>query len=93
MNKSDLINAIAEDTNVSKADVDKVFNATISSVTDALRSGNSVTIVGFGTFMVRDRAARSGRNPKTGETINIPASRVPAFKPGKNLKNALNPSY
>lgn len=93
MNKSDLISAIAEDTNVSKADVDKVFNATISSVTDALRSGNSVTIVGFGTFMVRDRAARSGRNPKTGETINIPASRVPAFKPGKNLKNALNPSY
>lgn len=90
MNKSELINAIVGDTGASKADVDKVLNATIQSITNTLKSGGSVTIVGFGTFMVRSRASRTGRNPRTGETINIPASRVPAFKPGKSLKSSLN---
>ena len=90
MNKSELVNTISNETGLSKADAEKAINATIKTVTGALKSGDSVTIVGFGTFMVRSRAARSGRNPRTGETISIAASRVPAFKPGKGLKSALN---
>ena len=90
MNKSELINDIVGATGASKTDVDKVLNATIRSIANTLKSGGSVTIVGFGTFMVRSRASRTGRNPRTGETINIPASKVPAFKPGKSLKSSLN---
>ena len=90
MNKSELVNTISNETGLSKADAEKAINATIKTVTGALKSGDSVTIVGFGTLMVRSRAARSGRNPRTGETISIAASRVPAFKPGKGLKSALN---
>ncbi len=90
MNKSDLINAIAEQTGLSKADSTKAVEGVIEAVTNALRGGDQVALVGFGTFSVRDRKARVGRNPRTGETIQIPASRNPVFKAGKGLKEAVN---
>ena len=79
MNKSDLIDAVAGDADVSKAEAARVVDAVIDSITRALKKGDTVTLVGFGTFQVRERAARSGRNPKTGETIKIGASKNPAF--------------
>ncbi|GAB4357274.1 MAG: DNA-binding protein HU-beta [Gammaproteobacteria bacterium] len=90
MNKTDLIEAIAESADISKAAATRALDAVTSSISDALRKGDQVSLVGFGTFLVRERAARSGRNPKTGETINIAASKVPAFKAGKALKDAVN---
>ena len=90
MNKSDLIDAVAGDADVSKAEAARVVDALIDSITRALKKGDTVTLVGFGTFQVRERAARSGRNPKTGETIKIDASKNPAFKAGKALKDAVN---
>ena len=90
MNKSDLIDAVAGDADVSKAEAARVVDAVIDSITRALKKGDTVTPVGFGTFQVRERAARSGRNPKTGETIKIDASKNPAFKAGKALKDAVN---
>ena len=90
MNKSDLIDAVAGDADVSKAESARVVDAVIDSITRALKKGDTVTLVGFGTFQVRERAARSGRNPKTGETIKIDASKNPAFKAGKALKDAVN---
>ena len=90
MNKSDLIDAVAGDADVSKAEAARVVDAVIDSITRALKKGDTVTLVGFGTFQVRERAARSGRNPKTGETIKIAASKNPAFKAGKALKDAVN---
>jgi DNA-binding protein HU-beta len=90
MNKSDLIDAIAESAGLSKADAGRALDATVNSITGALKKGQSVSLVGFGTFSVRDRAARTGRNPRTGETINIAASKNPAFKAGKALKDAVN---
>lgn len=90
MNKTELIDAVAETADLSKADAGRAVDAVISSVTKALKSGDSVTVVGFGTFQVRERAARSGRNPKTGDTIQINASKNPAFKAGKALKDAVN---
>ncbi|TXI26817.1 MAG: HU family DNA-binding protein [Ottowia sp.] len=90
MNKSDLIDAVAGDADVSKAEAARVVDAVIDSITRALKKGDTVTLVGFGTFQVRERAARSGRNPKTGETIKIDASKNPAFKAGKALKDAVN---
>ena len=90
MNKSDLIDAVAGDADVSKAEAARVVDAVIDSITRALKKGDTVTLVGFGTFQVRERAARSGRNPKTGETIKIGASKNPAFKAGKALKDAVN---
>lgn len=90
MNKTDLINAIAEQTGLSKADSTKAVEGVIEAVTNALRGGDQVALVGFGTFSVRDRKARVGRNPRTGETIQIPASRNPVFKAGKGLKEAVN---
>ncbi len=90
MNKSELIEAVAESADISKAAAARAVDAVVESVTDALREGDQVTLVGFGTFTVRDRAARTGRNPRTGETIQIPASKVPGFKPGKALKDAIN---
>ena len=90
MNKSDLIDAVAGDADVSKAEAARVVDAVIDSITRALKKGDTVTLVGFGTFQVRERAARSGRNPKTGETIKIAASNNPAFKAGKALKDAVN---
>ena len=90
MNKSDLIDAVAGDADVSKAEAARVVDAVIDSITRALKKGDTVTLVGFGTFQVRERAARSGRNPKTGETIKIDASKNPASKAGKALKDAGN---
>ena len=90
MNKTDLIDAVASEADVSKAEAARVVDAVIDSITWALKKGDTVTLVGFGTFQVRERAARSGRNPKTGETIKIGASKNPAFKAGKALKDAVN---
>jgi DNA-binding protein HU-beta len=90
MNKSDLIDRIADSAGLSKADAGRALDATVDSITSALKKGQSVSLVGFGTFTVRDRAARTGRNPRTGETIKIKASKNPAFKAGKALKDAVN---
>ena len=90
MNKSDLVDAIAESAGLSKADAGRALDAFVDTVTAALKSGDAVSLVGFGTFSVRDRAARTGRNPRTGETIQIAASKNPAFKAGKALKDAVN---
>ncbi len=90
MNKAELIDAVADGADISKAAATRAVDTFIDAVTRALKAGDTVTIVGFGTFLVRERAARTGRNPRTGETINIAASRVPAFKAGKALKDAVN---
>jgi DNA-binding protein HU-beta len=90
MNKSDLVDAIAESAGLSKADAGRALDGVVDTITSALKSGQSVSLVGFGTFSVRDRAARTGRNPRTGETIQIAASKNPAFKAGKALKDAVN---
>ena len=90
MNKSELISAIAEAADLTKADSGRALDATITAITESLKSGDPVTLIGFGTFEVRDRAARTGRNPRTGEAIQIKASRNPAFKAGKALKDAVN---
>ena len=89
MNKSELIDAIAAEADISKAAAAKALDGMIASVTDALKKGDTVTLVGFGTFYVGERAERSGRNPKTGETIKIAAARSPKFRAGKALKDAL----
>lgn len=89
MNKTDLVNAVAESTGLSKKDADKAVAAVIESVTGALVAGDKVQLVGFGTFEVRERAAKQGRNPRTGEAMEIPASKLPAFKAGKALKDAV----
>jgi len=90
MNKGELIEAVAAAADISKTDATKAVDAVVDSITRALKKGDQVSIVGFGTFTVKDRAARSGRNPKTGETIHIPASKAPGFKAGKALKDAVN---
>ena len=90
MNKSGLIDAIALSADISKAAAGRALEATVDSITEALQAGDQVALVGFGTFQVKDRAARSGRNPQTGETIQIKASKVPGFKAGKALKDAVN---
>ncbi|MFT3762702.1 MAG: HU family DNA-binding protein [Pseudoxanthomonas sp.] len=90
MNKNELIDSVAEAAGLTKADAGRAVDAVVASVTDALKKGDSVTVVGFGTFQVRARAARTGRNPKTGENIAIPASKNPVFKAGKALKDAVN---
>jgi len=90
MNKTELIDAVADEAEVSKAEAGRAVDAVISSITKALKKGDNVTLVGFGTFQVRKRAARTGRNPKTGDTIKIKASKNPAFKAGKALKDAVN---
>ena len=89
MNKTELIAATAEKANISKKDTEAAVNAVIAVITEALKKGDKVQLVGFGSFEVRERAARVGRNPKTKETINIPASKVPAFKAGKALKDSI----
>ncbi|MEL6139238.1 MAG: HU family DNA-binding protein [Cyanobacteria bacterium J06628_6] len=86
MNKGELIDAVAEAAGVSKKDADAVVSATIESIMAAVADGEKVTLVGFGTFEARDRKAREGRNPKTGETMTIPATTVPAFSAGKGFK-------
>jgi DNA-binding protein HU-beta len=90
MNKADLIDAVAEAADLSKAQAGRAVEALLDAVTGALKSGDQVSIVGFGSFLVRQREARKGRNPKTGETIDIAASKAPAFKAGKALKDAVN---
>ena len=89
MNKSDLVKAIAEDVEVSQEKAAKLLDAVTANITNALARGEDVTLVGFGSFSVKDRAARTGRNPKTGETIPIAASKTPQFKAGKGLKDAV----
>ena len=89
MNKNELIGAIAEKSGLSKKDSEKALAATIDAITDALKGGDKVQLVGFGIFDVKDRAARTGHNPKTKEPIQIPATRVPQFKAGKALKDAV----
>jgi len=90
MNKTDLINAVAEKSELSKKDATKAVDAVFETVSDALKDGDKVQLIGFGNFEVRERSARKGRNPQTGDEIDIPASKVPAFKPGKALKDAVN---
>ncbi len=90
MNKAELIDAVAEAADISKASAARALDGALDAVTESLRKGDSVTLVGFGTFSVRQRAARTGRNPQTGESIKIKASKVPGFKPGKALKDAIN---
>lgn len=89
MNKTELVAAIAEKAEISKKDADKALAAFIETVTDALKAGDKIQLVGFGTFEVRERPERTGRNPQTKETITIAASKVPAFKAGAALKNAV----
>lgn len=89
MNKQELIAVIATNANLSKADAGRALDGFIDAVTNSLKAGDSVALIGFGTFSVKERAARKGRNPKTGEEIAIPASKVPEFKAGKGLKDAL----
>ncbi|NMF88288.1 MULTISPECIES: HU family DNA-binding protein [Aromatoleum] len=90
MNKSELIDQIASGAELSKAAAGKALDAAIAAVKDALQAGDSVTLVGFGTFHVGERAARTGRNPRTGKNIKIKAAKVPKFRAGKALKDAVN---
>lgn len=90
MNKVDFVAAVAEKAGISKKDAGKVVDAFAGVVTEALTKGEKVSLVGFGTFEVKERAAREGRNPQTGETMQIAASKAPAFKAGKTLKDAVN---
>ena len=90
MTKADLVNAIAEKAGLSKADSEKALKAFTDAVAEALKASEKVSLVGFGTFSVGQRAARQGQNPQTGAKINIPAAKVPKFKAGKALKDAIN---
>jgi DNA-binding protein HU-beta len=90
VNKSELIDAIASGADISKASAGRALDSMVDTITESLRKGDPVALVGFGTFSVKDRAARQGRNPQTGATIQIPAARVPGFKAGKGLKDAVN---
>ena len=90
MNKKELIDVISKKTDLSKSVVTQVLDGFIEGVTDSLKDSEQVVLVGFGTFLAKDRAARQGRNPRTGETIDIPAARVPSFKAGKALKDSIN---
>ena len=89
MNKTDLINAVAANANLTKKDAEAAVNAVVSAIADSLKKGEKVQLIGFGTFEVRERGARTGRNPQTGATIQIAASKVPAFVAGKGLKDAI----
>ena len=90
MNKADFIGAVSTAAELSKADAGRAVDAVIETIKKALKKGDSVSLVGFGTFVVRKRAARTGRNPRTGDTIKIKASKNPSFKAGKALKDAVN---
>ena len=89
MNKADLIKVVAKKADLTQSEAKLALDALIASITESLKAGDSVTLVGFGTFSVADRPAREGRNPATGETMQIPAKRVPVFKAGKSLKEAI----
>ena len=90
MNKTELIEAVAASADIPKAAAQRALDATIEAISNALTAGDQVVLVGFGTFSVKDRAARTGRNPQTGAPIQIAAAKVPGFKPGKGLKDAVN---
>ena len=90
MNKKELVQTIAKEADVTINDADRCLDALTKAITQSLAKNDNVTLVGFGTFQVKDRAAREGRNPKTGETIQIKASKVPSFKAGKTLKDVIN---
>ncbi len=90
MNKAEFIDSVAEKGGMQKSEATAAVDAVLDSITDALKSGDQVTLVGFGTFLVRKREARTGRNPRTGEPIPIPASNMPSFKAGKGLKESVN---
>ena len=92
MNKTELVSAVAERADLTKKEAERVINILFNTIEDTLAQGEKVQLVGFGTFEVRDREARKGRNPQTGEEIEIPATRVPAFKAGKALKDVVNES-
>ncbi|WP_139994993.1 HU family DNA-binding protein [Kurthia sp. Dielmo] len=89
MNKTDLVNAVAVEAEITKKDAEKAVNAVFETIQEALAKGEKVQLIGFGNFEVRERAARKGRNPQSGEEIEIAASKVPAFKAGKALKDAV----
>lgn len=89
MNKTELIDAVSAKSGLTKADTDRAFKAMVETVTEALAKGDQVSLIGFGTFLVRERQARSGRNPRTGDTIEIAAAKIPSFKAGKALKDAV----
>lgn len=90
MNKAQLIDAVANAAEISKKDASQAVDAVVTQIKESLASGDTVTLIGFGTFAVRERAERKGRNPRTNEEITIPSAKVPVFKPGKALKEALN---
>ena len=90
MNKNDLVNQVSDNTGLSKSDSAKAVDSVLDTITDNLKSGGDVRLVGFGTFLVSKRKATTGRNPQTGAAINIPAANVPKFRPGKALKESLN---
>ncbi|MCK5716941.1 MAG: HU family DNA-binding protein [Thiomargarita sp.] len=90
MNKSELIQSVADSADIPKTTAGKAVDAILESIKEALGEGNTVTLIGFGTFAVRERAARVGRNPRTGERLDIKAANVPVFKAGKALKDAVN---
>ena len=90
MNKTDLVNVVADETKLTKSSVDAVISATLKAITDALKEGDKVQLIGFGTFEVKNAAEREGRNPKTGETIKIAASKKPTFSASKVLKDEVN---
>jgi len=90
VNKSELIEAIAQEAGISKSAAQKALDATTNAVTNALKNGDTVTLVGFGTFYVGERAERQGRNPKTGERVEVPEKHVPHFKPGKELRERVD---
>ena len=90
VNKTELIDRVAETVSITKADSNRAIDAVLDAIAKALKSGDTVTLIGFGTFLVRSRKARTGRNPQTGKEIQIPASLLPAFRPGKALKDEVN---
>jgi DNA-binding protein HU-beta len=90
MNKAELIEAMADSADISKAAAGRAFDGMVEAIVNAMNAGEQVSLIGFGTFSVRERAAREGRNPQTGQTIQIKASRTPSFKAGKALKDAVN---
>lgn len=91
MTRTELVANVAEKSGITKKDADKVLSAVFESIKQALVEGDKVQVIGFGTFEIRNRSARKGRNPQTGEEIDIPASKLPSFKAGKALKEAVNP--
>lgn len=90
MNKAELIQAVAKSAGLSKADAGRALDSTVDAITQELKKGETVSLIGFGTFLVKSRAERQGRNPQTGQTITIKAAKIPSFKPGKALKDEVN---